>query len=322
MSIKSKEKHLKSMKSRQFQVFLLFLIMSFFLLIVTKLSKDYIHVAKVGVIFKNVPLDLVIPPSTNFNLTVTTKGSGFEILYNTLSKKYIQIDFRKDIESIENEFIWYYLSNQLKLKAVFKSQIEVIDVFPKKISIAYDKEFSKKVPVKLNSVITFSPGYDLEKPQKTIPDSVLVVGSQIDLNTINYIDSEVIKLNKLQNDFEGVAKLIPPISETQVKLSHSEVITKIEVDKFTEGTVEVPVLIKNIPKDVSINYFPKHISVTYYLPLSDYGKFQASDFKIECDFKNTLNSDFTFMIAELVKIPKSVKKARLSSDKVEFIFLK
>ena len=94
------------------------------------------------------PLDLVIPPSKNFNLTVTTKGSGFEILYNTLSKKYVQIDFRKDIESIENEFIWYYLSNQLKLKAVFKSQIEVIDVFPKKISIAYDKEFSKKVPVK------------------------------------------------------------------------------------------------------------------------------------------------------------------------------
>ena len=112
------------------------------------------------------------------------------------------------------------------------------------------------------------------------------------------------------------------ISETQVKLSHSDVITKIEVDKFTEGTVEVPVLIKNIPQDVSINYFPKHISVTYYLPLSDYGKFQASNFKIECDYKDTLNSDFTFMIAELVKIPKSVKKARLSSDKVEFIFLK
>ena len=73
---------------------------------------------------------------------------------------------------------------------------------------------------------------------------------------------------------------------------------------------------------LSLLYFPKHISVTYYLPLSDYGKFQASNFKIECDYKDTLNSDFTFMIAELVKIPKSVKKARLSSDKVEFIFLK
>ena len=97
---------------------------------------------------------------------------------------------------------------------------------------------------------------------------------------------------------------------------------EIEVDKFTEGTVNVPVLIKNIPQNVSINYFPKYISVTYYLPLSDYGKFQASDFKIECDYMESQNSEFTFMIAELIKIPKSVKKARLSIDKVEFIFLK
>lgn len=322
MSIKSKEKHLNSMKSRQFQVFLLFLMMSFFLLLVTKLSKEYIHIAKVGITYKNVPLDLVIPPSKNFNLTVTTKGSGFEILYNSLSKKYVQIDFQNDIESSENEFIWYYLSNQLQLKAAFKSQLEVVDVFPKKISIGYEKEYSKKIPVKLNSLVTFSPGYDLAKPYKTIPDSVLVVGSQIDLDTINFIDTEVVTLNKLQTDFEGVAKLISPISETQIKLSHSNVITKIEVDKFTEGTVEVPVLIKNLPQNVSINYFPKYISVTYYLPLSDYGKFQASDFKIECDYMKSQNSDFTFMIAELVKIPKSVKKARLSSDKVEFIFLK
>ena len=146
-------------------------------------------------------------------------------------------------------------------------------------------------------------------------------GSQIDLDTINFIDTEVVTLNKLQADFEGVAKLISPISETQIKLSHSNVITNIEVDKFTEGTIEVPVLIKNLPQNVSINYFPKYISVTYYLPLSDYGKFQASDFKIECDYMKSQNSDFTFMMAELVKIPKSVKKARLSSDKVEFIFL-
>lgn len=322
MSIKSKEKHLNSMKSRQFQVFLLFLMMSFFLLIITKLSKEYIHISKVGITFKNVPIDLVIPPSKNFNLTVTTKGSGFEILYNTLSKKYVQIDFQKDIESTENQFIWYYLSNQLQLKTAFKSQLEVIDVFPKKISITYEKEYSKKVPVKLNSTITFSPGYDLVKPYKTIPDSVLVVGSKIDLDTINFIDTEVIKLNKLQTDFEGIAKLMLPISEKQIKLSHSDVITKITVDKFTEGTVEVPVFIKNIPQNVSINYFPKYISVTYYLPLSDYGKFQASDFKIECDYIKSQNSDYTFMIAELVKIPKSVKKARLSSEKVEFIFLK
>ena len=152
--------------------------------------------------------------------------------------------------------------------------------FQKKISINYEKEYSKKVPVKLNSIITFSPGYDLLKPYKTIPDSVLVVGSQIDLDTINFIDTEVITLNKLQTDFEGVAKLISPTSETQIKLSHSDVFTKIEVDKFTEGTIEVPVLIKNIPQNVSINYFPKYISVTYYLPLSDYGKFKLLILKL------------------------------------------
>ena len=55
---------------------------------------------------------------------------------------------------------------------------------------------------------------------------MLVVGSQIDLDTINFIDTEVVTLNKLQTDFEGVAKLISPISETQIKLSHSDVLQR------------------------------------------------------------------------------------------------
>ena len=322
MTKKVTDKHLKSVKSRQFQVFFLFLLMSFCLLIVTKLSKNYVHKTKLKITYKNVPLELVIPSSDNYDLTVTVKASGFEILYNTLFKNSVEIDFLNDVESTDEAYIWYYLSNQLKLKKAFKSSIQVVDVFPKQFHVPFEKESSKKVPILLNSNITLFPGYDFIKPSKIEPDSILIVGSKKDLELIKSIDTELLNLNKLQSNYEAPLKIIVPKLQSPIKVSHTAVNVNVLVDKFTEGTIEVPVVVKNIPQNVSINFFPKRILVTYYMPLNEYGNLKASDFKINCDFNSVLDTDYAFMIAQLNDMPTTVKQARLSNDKVEFIFLK
>lgn len=318
---KSSNKRFKMLNSGQLQVFLLFLIMSFFMLITTKLSKTYVQEIQLEVVYKNSPLQLVLPSADSFTISTTIKSSGFAGLYNAFSKNTLEIDFEKDVQRLDSVFQWNYISNQQKLSNSFQSAIEIIDVYPKQISIPFVQEYSKKVPIELNSQITFYPGYDFVQNPILVPDSILIVGSPKAIDTINYVNTELLQLNKLQGSYSGNIKLNLPKS-SQIKISNTIVKTEILSEKFTEGSVDVPVNIINIPSEMKINYFPKRLTVIYYLPLSQYGKISASDFKIECDFKANYSDGSTFVLANLASVPEFIKRARLSNDKIEFIFLK
>jgi len=94
------------------------------------------------------------------------------------------------------------------------------------------------------------------------------------------------------------------------------------IEKFTEGTLEVPVTVKNLPKNIKINYFPKSIPVSFYVQLSKYNEVTVDDFAIECNYDEIKNTQRTFFTPRLIEYPDIVKNARLKQDKVEFILTK
>ena len=92
--------------------------------------------------------------------------------------------------------------------------------------------------------------------------------------------------------------------------------------KFTEGEVEVPIINKNVPQDIEINYFPKSIKVAYYVSLENYSAISTSDFKIECDFKESQQQNSSFFIPRLTIENSLVKSAKMKQDKVEYIIIR
>src|SRR5690606_18003788 len=105
----------------------------------------------------------------------------------------------------------------------------------------------------------------------------------------------------------------------QIKMSNKSVTIKGHVEKFTEGTYNVAVTIINLPADTNINYFPKTIPVAYNVSLNNYKLVRPSDFRVECNYRDINNTDKSFLIPKLVKVPEIVKSARLKQHKVEFI---
>jgi hypothetical protein len=129
----------------------------------------------------------------------------------------------------------------------------------------------------------------------------------LNLKEVTDTINSVIRLKKLDNN--------------KIKFSDQMITVSAKVEKFTEGTLEVPITIVNKPLDVSINYFPKSISVSYYVSLNNYKSIKPTDFKVECDFAEIDNSIKTFFTPKLVKTPELVKNARLKQNKVEFILI-
>ena len=98
----------------------------------------------------------------------------------------------------------------------------------------------------------------------------------------------------------------------------SEIQIVLDVKKFTEGTKEIPVEIINVPKNISLKYFPKSIYISYYTSLENFNAIKKNDFRLICNYKD-LKENSTFLTPVLTKTSEKAKSVRLHHEKVEFI---
>ncbi|MGY8940140.1 MAG: hypothetical protein ACKVK4_09180, partial [Flavobacteriales bacterium] len=135
---------------------------------------------------------------------------------------------------------------------------------------------------------------------------------------INSVSTKKLELNEINSAVDIPVELNISPSLSQLNFSHQSVSVVANVGKFTEGMVNVPVTIVNVPEDLIINFFPKEISVVFYSSLEAYANINEADFIVECDF-NSLTADNNYLNPVLVKQPLDVKTAQLKITQLEFI---
>lgn len=316
---KLKSKILSSIKNKRINVFLLFLISAFVILLFTKLSKEYTNTLTFEVEKLNVPQENIIL-NDSLKLYITLKTHGFKWLNYYLSKPVIKIDFDKDVYKQEGAFVWNK-SKAFLNNTQFDKQVEILNISPDTLTFRFGVNAIKKVPVTINAILNFSPGYNNSSQIVSDPDSIVIVGPKSEVSKIDFLETEEITLNDIRLNLEEIAKLKLPKNQSNLNFSSNEVILKSEVEKFTEGTLKIPITIINAPKERTIKYFPKKVTVSYYVSLSDYKIITAKDFEVICDF-DKINDNQTILIPEFAKIPERVKNAKISQQRIEFIITK
>ena len=63
------------------------------------------------------------------------------------------------------------------------------------------------------------------------------------------------------------------------------------------------------------------VSVSYYVSLKNFNNISPKDFKVVCNFNKT-NESQSFLIPEIIRKPESVKNAKISQQRIEFIVTK
>ena len=318
---KLKAKLSKSIKSRKLNVFGLFFLLSFGFWTLTKLSKSYTETISFDIVYKNVPEQHHVNTDSTKKVNITVKAYGFNLLRYSFYKPTLEIDFKYDVVLKNKTYVWNAQQNEPKINSKFRNSVDILTVQPDTLRFPYQSLAVKKVPVRTDVSIEFASGYDMSSKIKVIPDSIRIIGSEKLVSEIDYVITKQLELKNVNSNIDRILDIETDEVLKHLKMSKKSVNIKGHVEKFTEGTFNVPVTIINLPSDTNINYFPKTIPVAYNISLNNYKLVKPLDFKIECDYNDISNTEKTFLIPKLVKVPELVKSARLKQKKVEFILI-
>lgn len=315
---KLKSKLITSIKNKRINVFLLFLIISFGTLILMKLSKTYTNTISFQINKINIPEDKVVFNDEGNVLNISIKTHGFNLLKYYFNKPKIDLNFSKNITKTDSFYVWNNSSAYSDVIAQFDKNVEIVNIIPDTLRFRYDVNTIKMIPIKLNVNIDYAIGYDLIDSFKIIPDSIKLIGPEALVSQIDFIETDTLRLKDIKNNIENSVKLKLPEKQTNLFFSTNQITFQANIGKFTEGNLKIPVHIINVPKTISLKYFPKKVNVSYYTSLENYKSISVEDFKIECDFSE-INEKQTRLIPKLTKIPSIVKNAKISQEEIEFI---
>lgn len=286
--------------------------------IMTKLSKTYTYKLPFQLSYISFP-DNKIPSQPLVNeAEITVKATGFNLLKSIISgKSELEIpldEFQTDQFIICNENI--DLFNRLLPK-----DYKAVLISPDTLPLYLSKKISKTIPVKLCSKITFEQQYDAIEEILIEPDSVKISGTKQSLKNIKFWPTDTLNLSSLKETKEGYISLQKP-DQLNINLKPGQVKYLQTVEEFTEAVVNVKVKIINQPDSIEIIIFPKNVSISYQVGLSNYEKSKDDIFEVVADFKGVDLSEKKSLKLKLETTPHYTKKHRISPTNVDFILYK
>jgi len=160
-------------------------------------------------------------------------------------------------------------------------------------------------PWKNNSQLTIS----------TNPSKVEITGPTIVLENISAVKTKVNIINKLEASIQQEIDLIHPEKTT---ISPEKVTLTIDVEKYTEKELKIPVEILNKPGKTRIKIFPSEVKVLFTVGLSRFENIKPSDFGASVDF-NSIVKDVNNLNITIYKKPGFIQGVRANPEKVEFL---
>ena len=308
--------------NKMYSSFILFFLLSVVFWFMTKLSKEYEGTIKYPVVYNNLPDNKLLQENPLDFIEVYVKASGFKLISAKVSPNKLKIDASNIYFKSLTDY--YLLVSQQKLAIQKQMMTGVqIDHFIRD-SIAFNLGLlrSKKIPVNLVTDITFDDRYELKEAISINPDSILIKGPESILDTISFISTTLFQKNQLNSSIKEFINIKKFPKESNIRIQQDKIEIYAIVEEFTEGEVEVPVILLNPPNNKSINTFPKLVKITYKVALSNFNKVSSSAFLIECDYNMTKVNNLPYLIPKLVESPSMVRNIRIAPLKIDFIINK
>lgn len=313
--------HRFSFKRNNVKVFLFFLAFTSILWIFIQFSKNYTQEIEASVNYTNLPENEVVNSSqTDQSIKLLLGGNGFRFVRYMFDKPAITLDAANADENLGNKYQFTLNKEDPEIKKQLDFDGNIIKLQKETLQLFTDTNVSKKVPVRLKSKIEYATGYGTDQAIDVQPDSITVSGSKSIIDTINYVNTKLLSIKNLKNDFKGNLKVTEADLAEDIQVQPKLVAITIAVHKITEGAQEVPVKLINVPKNKQITIFPKTVKVVYKINLDKIKKITASDFFVEADYKKAQPSN-DFLILSLTSTPNDVKDVRLLTKKIQYVII-
>ena len=302
--------------------FIGFLVASVLIWFIITLSKNYTTTLTFPVVYNNIPQDKLLQKEPVKEIDIVVNASGFNILKARINNRTISLNARYLTRKTASKY--YFLTNSQinNVQQQLKSGIDLHEIVLDTIYLDIGSLISKKVPVKPNLDINYHIGYDILESVKIKPDSIVISGPEAQIDKIAKVDLELLKLDDVKANFTNKVKIILPKEATDLKLNNEFVSIRGEVEKFTEGSFNIPFTIKNLPKDVELTTLNKTVEVVFIVGLSNFDKIDNNFFEVVCDYNISKENNLNYLLPKVISKSNLIKSYKVLPNKIDFLIQK
>ena len=302
---------------RSIFTFLIFLVISTAAWFLVKLSENYVTQTTFRLQMEEVPADKWIS-SDEQSVKMSLNIDGFHTLrYKMIRDRVVTIPLNEVSYRLENGNTYSFSSQYVAEKVAEKLGINASDITinDAKIYFTLDALKSKVVPVVLQSNVTTARQYDIYGIPTLDPSSVTVYGPQEVIDTIKTVRTEPLVMNNVSQNFNATLPL--DLLGGRIHSNVKEVKAEVQVEKFTEMDVEVPI---KMTDSLKLRFFPETMSVKCLVAMRDYASITPESFSVAVD-KQQLKAMQPLLDVRLASWPPTVQILSTRPDKVEYLIV-
>lgn len=319
MKITRKISNLNLKNNRKFKIFLFFLILTSIIWLLIALSKTYTTTALFKIEYENLPINKVLQNTPISEVELAINAPGFTLLRYKIKKHKIILDLKNLKSSKQRNFL---LPN-FQLTSLNKQMVgetTVKGILKDTIFLDLGRNISKKIAIYPDIDVKFKLGYNFIEDLKITPDSIVIVGPEKQLDSINEISTIPFKFTDVYETIEAELKLVLPENHVNLNFSTKKVSVLGRVDKFTEGIVKIPVQFINEPENVKINPFPKEIEIIYRVGLTHFSKINENSFSVVFDYNQYKNDTLIQYLTPVIQQKSElIQSLKINPTQIEFL---
>jgi hypothetical protein len=278
---------------RRIMVFSFFLVISVIIWLLNALSKDYTTAIKYPIAYSRFPQDKVLISEVPDHLGLTVTGHGYALLSYKLSNRPIPISFPVSgftMNRMPEDTTKFYILTRYardRVERQLSGELKLVEIFPDTLVFQFANEVDRWLPMEPVIEFGIGKGFTLIDEVEISPESIMVTGPDIYLDTMQSMRTEKLVLGTLEKNYRGTLRIA---NYPGLNYQKSIVNCVIRIEKLTEVQVRVPVQISGLPDSLRMQTFPQQVTVKGMIGLSDYERVVPEAFRIEVNYDDVLEN--------------------------------
>jgi len=286
------------------------------------LNKTYTVKMVVPVSYTNLPNNKTLDNQLPDKFDLTIKAHGFNILRHQVSFLFMPFEFNvkemtndRMVDTKKSSFAFPARQFLTDLSNQFSNEMDIVSMRPDTLYFKFGQMGHKLLKVKPMVIINLKKQYQISGDIKTIPDSVMVNGTQSVLDTLQYVMTNLLRFNSVDQHIKTETSL-SKIQEAYFDIQ--KVVINIPVEEYTESQLLVPVVVKDNSSGMSIKLFPGKVKVTFQVGLSRFQEVRPEDFKLSVAFSDIRESKQRLKITTEFK-PEYLYDLKITPEEIEYL---
>jgi hypothetical protein len=301
-------------------LFSVFLLISASIWLLNALSKNYTSVIEYPLVYTDFPENKVFVGEMPAHLDLQINAHGYALLRYQMFRKPVPISFKvsafnlnRGQDSSSAFIITRYLRDQIARQ--LPAELQLLEIKPDTLFFQFAGKVTRLVKIMPDFDYSIEKQFTIRDDIKLTPDSVEVTGPDLILDTLSYVYTEHVVLGELDRNYTDRVRLK---KETDLTYNISRVNCSIELERYTELQVSVPVEVLNLPDSIMIQTFPSSIQLSCRVGLSKYDRIETYPFRAVVDY-DKIDEHVSTLNVTIQNLPSYLLRYEFYPKTVEFL---